>query len=640
MSRTAVLRALLVAGLGLAPPASSDPIFTEGQHPVVDENMARHARQFYQLNARPFGLSLDGHYADDAARQAIEQFLAQDESDDFQAVTGRHPYQVLSGYGEFADLGQFGGVGMASAAFEYLTLRRDGDDADRLALARARVVRAAESWHVFYAVTGGGGLVARGIRRRTPEDPSAPPLPGQEPEPIPLADADGVPQPRPKSNGSWRADNASGGLPDGTWMWMDSCSKDQLLGQVFGLVVLYEAIKDDPDIDPGLVARMAEDARQVGQMLMTERDIAQLEGVDGSPLGEGVYDLIIMDADGRPTMYHDLNPKSFEKFYFPHDSPNFNRFNVIMTLGIIKGLSHVSGDPALEDYLYRDLMGERELLDLLSREEGAIDYIYMGKNTNWDNPDMTSLAIWLALYTENDPAVRAELLRFLEESWWAPADEPRYAARLAKQPLWHLLYLGLTERGADEALVAEAADLLADFQLGPYFNDARVNCDPDEIDARQCEAADGTQLTLVGESQWGGWMADVALDPHIRPPSNYDSRSNPFAVNGGGGNRLNPGGDLLAAYWMGRYLQANPPGQANLSAHARDHMPVGGWPDGGPDGGAPNTSTDRVGCGCGQGQAGAMSCLTLLLVWLGGLRRRVGRDRGIQAGLTHPRADR
>ena len=39
--------------------------------------MARHARQFYQLNARPFGLILDGHYADEAARQTIEQFLAQ-----------------------------------------------------------------------------------------------------------------------------------------------------------------------------------------------------------------------------------------------------------------------------------------------------------------------------------------------------------------------------------------------------------------------------------------------------------------------------------------------------------------------------------------------------------------------------------
>ncbi len=613
----------ILTWLLLAWPAAADPIFSFGDHPSMDADMARHARQFYQLNALPFGLSLDSHYPDAAAREHIEQYLAADVAEDFEAVTGLHPYEVLSSYGEFGDLGFFGGVAVAATAFEYLTLKRDGADAGRLALARARVVRAAESWHVFYQVTGGGGLVARGIRRRVPEDPGAPPLPGAEPQTVPLYDGDGVAQPRPKTNGSWRADNSSGSLPDGEWMWVDSCSKDQLVGQVFGMVALYEAIKDDPDIDQGLVDRMAEDARQVGQMLMTERDLAQLEAVNGNPLGEGLYDLIIMDADGRPTMYHDLNPKSLEKFYFPHDSPSFNRFNVVMALGVIKGLHHVSGDPALEAYLYEELMDEREYLDLLFREEGAIDYIYLGSNTNWDNPDMTGVALWIALYTETDPEVRAELERFLEESWWAPADEPRYAASKAKQPFWHLIYLTLTEQGADEALVAEAADLLEGFSLGPYFNDERINCDPDEIDARQCVAADGTELTIVGEGERGGWMAAEALHPSIRPPSNFDSRSNPFAVNGGGGNRLNPGGDLLATYWIGRYMQANPAGEANLSAHARDHMPVGGWPDGGPDGGDPDAPKNSGGCGCSQQPATCLGWLSWIFAGLLHWRRRV-----------------
>ena len=120
----------LIAALSalIAFPAAAAPIFAEGDYPTLDTNMKRHGRQFYTLNARPFGLSLDGHYPDEAARGSIEQFLGQDASDDFEAVTGSHPYQVLSDYGEFADLGQFGGVGMAAAAFEYLTLKRDGAD--------------------------------------------------------------------------------------------------------------------------------------------------------------------------------------------------------------------------------------------------------------------------------------------------------------------------------------------------------------------------------------------------------------------------------------------------------------------------------------------------------------------------------
>jgi hypothetical protein len=61
----------------------------------------------------------------------------------------------------------------------------------------------------------------------------------------------------------------------GAWIWVDSCSKDQLVGQVFGLVAPYDAMLDDPDIDQSLVERMRTDARQLGQMLMEERELAQ-----------------------------------------------------------------------------------------------------------------------------------------------------------------------------------------------------------------------------------------------------------------------------------------------------------------------------------------------------------------------------
>ncbi len=82
------------------------------------------------------------------------------------------------------------------------------------------------------------------------------------------------------------------------------------------------------------------------------------------------------------------------------------------------------------------------------------------------------------------------------------------------------------------------------------------NCDAAEIGQGSCLAIDGqTAITLDSVPGWGG--GPVARDPvpkSLRPPSNFEWRSDPRGVNGGGSNRLNPGGDFLAAYWPLRRL--------------------------------------------------------------------------------------
>ena len=580
MSTSLIRQLVLVAGvLAFLNPgtALADPLLAAGDDSDLDAQVTQHERQFYTLNAYPFGLSLDVHVAGEAEKARINEFLEQTATDDYEAVTGEHPFETILIYGEFGDLGFFGGIAMASTAYQYMTLKRDGAPEEMLARARARVVRAAESWHVFYAVGGHPGQIARGIRRVLPEDPTDPPFPGPPPEIIPLFDEDGNPLPEPKDNGSYRADNSGGALPADAWVWVDSASKDQLSGQVFGMVALYDAMKDDPDIDQSLVTRMEEDALGVGRMLMEKRIIDGVEGVVGS----GEYDLIIMDADGRYTMYHDLNPLSVEKIYLPQGAPQYNLFNLMLAQGVIKGLYHVTGDPELEEYLYDELYDNRGWLDKIAHWDGenSIDYIYNGVKTNFDDPDMTSIALWLSLYLEKDPEVRAVLEKFLEESWWERAGES-HTARLCKQPLWHSIYMTITESGFDEGLLQENVNFLKSFSLGPYWNDARENCDASELEAGECLAVDGeTVLTIDGTDDSGRPMASEALDPSIRPPSNFDARSNPFTVNGGGGNRLNPGGDLLAAYWFMRYQEKKGVGEANVSPFVRDHMPVGGWPD-------------------------------------------------------------
>lgn len=566
----------LLAG-SIAASALAEPILPAGRYPDLDELVRRHERQFYSFNAYPFGLSLNVHVRDQAAREAMQAFLDQGGIEDFQTFSGVHHHDLMTAYGEYGDLGFFGGVALAATAFRYLALKREGAPAEVLARARAAVVRAAESWHVFYVVTGGGGVVARGIVRLQPEDPRDPPIPGLAFfQPVPLRDEHGKPLPQPKDNGSYREDNSGGVLPPGLWGWFDSASKDQLTGQVLGLVALHDAMKDDPDVDQALVARLAEDAREVGRMLMRKHEISGMEG----PIGSGEYDLIIMDADGRPTKHHDLNPLSFEKFYQPLDSPMFNVLNLVLALGVLRGLHHVTGDPEIERFLYEEFLGRRGYLDKLARFDGpdAFNYIYLGLATNTDNPDLTSVALFVTLYTETDPEVAAVVRRFLEDGWWAPATEKRFCASKSKQPLWHAIYLAVTDRGAEavQEVRVELARLLRAFPLGGYWQDPRINCDDEEIAKGECLAVDNkTVIQLAGKDPGGGWLATEALDPSIRPNSDFNARSNPFHVNGwGDGLRLNPGGDLLAAYWIARALDARPVGAANLSPFARSHIPV------------------------------------------------------------------
>ncbi len=576
LARRGALPALVALALTLAGGgARGAPIFAAGASPALDAHLARHLRQFYHLNALPFGLSLDAYVKGAEARATVEAFLADEDADDLVAATGSHAFDLLAAYGEHHDLGQFGGVPLAGLAFQYQALKRDGAPAGEVALVRQRLVRAARSWHVFYRVTG-GQVVARGVWRLVPDDAGAPPIPGAAPAVVPLADPQGHPLPEPKDNGTWRADLSNGELPPGTWRWVDSCSKDQLLGQVFALTALYDALADDPDVDAGLVTDLQADARQIGRMLQTRHDVATMPGATG----KGLYDLIIWDADGRPTFWHDLNPRSFEKVYLPEGGAGFNVFNLFLALGVVKGLYHVTGDPELEAYLYDELLHDRGYQGLAERARGAgaIDYVWVGSQTNYDNPDMAGLALWLNLYLETDDAVAAPVRAFLEDGWWRREGETHSADR-GKQPLWNALYLGVTDRGTDPALVATTRDLLLAFDLGPYWNEPRLNCDEAELAAGVCLAVDGqTLLTLAGTNNNGEPVASEALDPSIRPTSNYDARSNPYDVNGGGdGLRLNPGGDLIAAYWLARWAQAMPAGAANRSPRARAHAPIGGW---------------------------------------------------------------
>lgn len=552
--------------------ALATPLIPAGHDPELSAKAEAQQRQFDEFNAHPFGLSLNVDMKDIDARARVSAYLAQSETTPFMTFDGTHQHELMNEYGEYGDLGFFGGVALVGTAFRYLALKQEGAPENELAPARANVERAARSWHVFYRVTGGKGVLARGIQRVVPENPEDAPIPLSSEGVIPLADENGNPLPAPKSNGSLRTDMSQGELPAGEWRWVDSASKDQLIGQMLGMVVLYEAIKDDLTIDQKILQELAQDAKDVAHVLMTKREILGMEGLSG----QGEYDLIIMDADGRATMYHDLNPLSLEKIYLPEDTDSYNLFNLFMAIGTLKAMHHVSGDPEIEAFLYEELLGRRGFLEKARdwRGDNAFNYIYMDKNTNTDNPDLTSVALFITLFCETDPEIRAVWQDFLEEGWWNREGQFQTAAR-SKQPFWHAIYLAMTERGTSKALVEELSNLIKGFPMGPYWDDRVQNCDAEELAAMKCVAVDNKTILNLVKVENGNALADEALDPRIRPPSDFNARSNPFGVNGGGnGLRLNPGGDILAAYWMARYFNARETGESQVSAHARDHMSV------------------------------------------------------------------
>lgn len=553
---------------------SAKAIFTPGDDLELDNKMLNHTRFYYLFHALPFGIGLNMTYKDEEALGLIKKFLGQKTSNNVKEITGFHQFDLLEGYEGYSGLGLRGGGAAISTAFRYMALKKEGADQNKLSEARKDVIRAIEALHVAHVITGGNGRMARGIQRLKPEDPDNPPIPGDVPKPIPLFDEKGNPLPLEKDNGQPRADNSDGILPEGEWIWYDSCSKDQLVGWIVAMATLYDAVQDDPKIDKKIIDTMREDARLIGKML---REKHRFMAIDGK---EYEYDLVIMDADGRPTFHHDLNPKSFEKTYFPPDSDFINVFNMIMALGIVKGLYHVSNDPEAERYLYEELLGKRGYLDYIPVTEGgsSLDYIYMGAKTNFSNVNMIAIALFLNIYFENDQEVLKKMRAFMENLWWNRKDTLQSAINL-KQPYFNALYLAMTDKGTDFYLVKETAKLLKAFNVELYLNEERINCDEKELQAKECIAVDEkTVLKIQDEVNHGGHpVAFEALDPSIRPPSDFDARTDPFEVNGGGGKRINPGGDLNSAYWMLRFLDEQKPGNGARSPFVRKHMPVGGW---------------------------------------------------------------
>jgi hypothetical protein len=620
--------------LSVSLPAAAESLVPGPGAPGYDAALASKAdgfqRQLHAIITPTLGFGLEAFVSVPANRALIDAFLASGSSD-FQAQSGKHPYEVVDAYGEWGDLGMFGGVQAAGDAFRYATLRDGGAPAAEVDLARQHLLGAMQGLHWVQQITGMPGVFARGIRRVTPAA-GDPPVPDPAPVTTPLFDSGGNPLPANKEP-TWRND-FSGQLP--FLVWLDDTSKDQFIGYVMALGAIYDVASSDPSIPASALDPLIADAQALGERLMEKVPVS----------GAQQADIVLMDADGRPTTFHDLSAEEVVSGVVLPTA--INGFNALLALGGIRTLYHITGDPKLEQFYYDDLVVKRSYYDAI---ESSVSLMYTGTNTNYSNVNMAFVAVYGLLRYEGDPILAGRARDILENDLYAPG-KPRQAKGL-KQAFFDFIYAGFRKAGttgAGQVARSDGLEMMGEHPSAPYWDVAVENCDPTEISQSACSGIDGTPITLDTAQGWGGSLVATAPVPmSIRPPSNFEWRSDPHQVNGAGSSRLNPGGDFHAAYWLGRLLEAKSDVAPNISPIARNVPGAGGAAGAGGQSGSPgsgagsgaagapggaagdgtgghaNTPSEESGCGCHVPARRAPAPALLLVLALVGLARRTRR---------------
>ncbi len=522
---------------------------------ALADKAERYSIQLHQLLTLPIGFGLDAKISDPDNVALVDSFFESGETD-FQAFSGKHPYEIVEDYGDYFHASIFGGVQIAGDAFRYAVLRDQGAPTEALASAREDLLADLDALDWLTRITGVSGVVARGIRRVRSE-PGEPEVPGELPELLPMFDENGDPFPRYKGP-VWRADG-SGELPH--LIWLDDGSRDTLVGYIFAMGAAYDVALNDPMIPQEKVQRLAEHARAIGHRLLEEVDVGDDEKID----------LVIRDADGRPTTFHALSAEEVLEGIVSVEASN--GFNAIMSLGILRTLYHVSGDHDIWDR-YQQLLGPRDYLGVA--KTWLADTTYFNEITNYSLVNMLFIAYYGVLRYENDPDIALRVRRIFEtETYDVGVDrDPRGLG----QSFFDFIFVAFRERGVldiGEQALSEGLQTLVEHRAPPYWDRYIRNCDDGEIETRDCVLTDGTEAKISGRRGYGGErvVAETPIPMRVRPPTNYMWRMDPHMVNGGGQDRLNSGGDFHTAYWMGRFLRATESGLDNISAQARGAPP-------------------------------------------------------------------
>jgi MYXO-CTERM domain-containing protein len=270
--------------------------------------------------------------------------------------------------------------------------------------------------------------------------------------------------------------------------------------------------------------------------------------------------------------------------------------------------------------------------------------MYEGPATNYSNVNMAFVAAYGVLRYETDASIQMRIRNILETQLYAPGLDRE--ARGLGLPFFDYVYAGFRTGGATDAIgslaLTQAMATLTGYPTAPIWEPDMINCDATEIASTHCIGLDGTtMITVLGNVGHGmGLVAQDVVPIAIRPHTDFEHRSDPHRVNGSATSTLDPAGDVIASYWLGRMLD-RAGGTTNVSPHARAALP---WTTGSHDAGVsmadaatsidaandasarPTVSSSSCGCRAG-GRAHGPFALLALVALVAAARKRMSTSR-------------
>ncbi len=478
---------------------------------------------------------------------------------------------IIKRYGGFGDTGMFGGVAIAADLLRYAVLRDQGYPPEIVEEARQRAIHVLEVIDIGNSIGGVPGVLVRGLRRKD----HGPSWESYNPQEMP----EETPPPNTEKHNTWREDNTADKRFE-DWGWEDNASKDQVDGWIFAMGVAWDVIAEDPEIPQEYRDMLVSHARNFAQSLM------QVSPELGT-------DMLIRDADGKLTQWCDLNPNVINLqggcWNASYSLEPFNTFSAIMGLGVMRSLYHITGNEDIRDYYYGELIGNRGWHEFA--RDGFLPIVDMGYATNYSNVNMVFIAFYNVLRYETDPEVRSVVQEALERLWDNGNDrQPKHI----NQTFFDVIYSGLRAGGNVPEEVEQGIETLKQWPPTPMWAKDVINCTDQELIDGECLAVDGETIIelpvkynpdlyqyydetadrgRVGLGHNSEIVAEHVLPRRLRGDSNFDWRSNPFAVNYfRNPYEINAVGDIMAAYWLGRHLKAGTGADRNVLPLGRAGM--------------------------------------------------------------------
>jgi len=309
--------------------------------------------------------------------------------------------------------------------------------------------------------------------------------------------------------------------------WLDNISKDEYSGHLLALGVLYKLV-DDASV------------RQTVSMLLTEVADHLIDN-----------DMQFVDWDGRVTEHGRVYPMAFD---------DFPGFNAALGLSWMRMGVEASGRQDIQDYYDFCLLQRGDAIDCLHHPfqpplafPRYMDFLglYLGPTgckNNWNNFNMTFMAVFNLIWYEIDPYLRPYFQEVLERQMIQYNDNDRDMLKQSNS-FFNFIFAAMKKHGPGTT--------------GPAYSTVE-----DAVCAlREFPASKAVPTIHSGEDQYptdwtcesrfaGSYLTFDPLPIRDRCPGIFIWTRNPYRHSHCDENsrRINAPADYLLAYWMGRYF--------------------------------------------------------------------------------------